>query len=337
MKLRFVLLGLWIAFWVVATPSGAQPLLPAPPNLEALLKKANVNGKYAMLLLQVEAPEDEATWGEFNDRGFHPEGAVGKDVNVPAGYRVYAKPYWFIWRDKRMEKRPWGPEQLIGEPDTKEAGDYQTAWASKSQDDQDEWLLLEYDAPLVASTVSIYETHNPGAVTKISAFGLDGHEEEIWTGRDNPAQGTVFINQKNFPRPFKTNRLKIYLDSKSIAGWNEIDAVGLSDRAGKIHWATNAEASSTYASKSSNLQTGFVPATPEGDLLKLYQKFQQMQNDINELRQKAGLPPRGITPLPQLEPQLDLFLGGKIEREALKLDANPRAEFGTRFQTPPPQ
>ena len=47
--------------------------------------------------------------------------------------------------------------------------------------------------------------------------------------------------------PFKTNRVKIYIDSKAVPGWNEIDAVGVRDAGGKTHWATGADASSTYA------------------------------------------------------------------------------------------
>ena len=46
---------------------------------------------------------------------------------------------------------------------------------------------------------------------------------------------------------FKTNRVKIYLDSPSVPGWNEIDAVGLRDKAKKTHWAVAADASTTYA------------------------------------------------------------------------------------------
>ncbi len=46
---------------------------------------------------------------------------------------------------------------------------------------------------------------------------------------------------------FKTNRVKIYIDSPSVPGWNEIDAVGIRDKNKKMHWAVAAEASSTYA------------------------------------------------------------------------------------------
>ncbi len=313
MKLRFVLLALLMVSLVTGgLPAVSQPLLPAPPNLEALLKKANGNGKYSMLLMQIADAKAGATVGEFADQGLQSAGIIGKTA-VPAGYRVYAAPYWFIWRDQRSEKRRWGPEQLTGEPDTLQAGDFSTAWAAKTRDEQDEWLLLEYDAPVLASGVAIYETYNPGAINKITAFTLDGTEEEIWAGRDNPPLDAIFINQKNFPRPFKTNRLKIYLDSKNVPGWNEIDAVGLTDKTGKLHWASNAECSSTYAQIAmQTMRTGFIPANPDVDILTILGQLRQMQTDINELRQKAGLPPRELPPLPELAPQPEIFLDLKL-------------------------
>src|SRR4051812_16997111 len=47
-------------------------------------------------------------------------------------------------------KRGWGPEQVTGEPDTPAAGDQTTAWASATPDGADEWLELEYAAPVLA-------------------------------------------------------------------------------------------------------------------------------------------------------------------------------------------
>ena len=41
--------------------------------------------------------------------------------------------------------RAWGPEQALGAPDTPGSGDIQTAWASATQDGQDEWLELDFD------------------------------------------------------------------------------------------------------------------------------------------------------------------------------------------------
>ena len=49
---------------------------------------------------------------------------------------------WGIVQDE--PKRPWGPEQATGPPDTATAGNFDTAWASQTPDGQQEWLLLEY-------------------------------------------------------------------------------------------------------------------------------------------------------------------------------------------------
>jgi hypothetical protein len=46
----------------------------------------------------------------------------------------------------------------------------------------------------------------------------------------------------------KTNRIKLFIDSVAVPGWNEIDAVGLECSDGKIIWAKSAEASSNYGS-----------------------------------------------------------------------------------------
>jgi hypothetical protein len=131
-------------------------------------------------------------------------------------------------------KRAWGPEQVIGPPDTPEAGDFQTAWASLTEDTQDEWLQLDYADEVAAIAVLVHENYNPGALYKVS--------------KDPTAVGSrKGVSAIPIQIDFKTKRVKIYLASKDTPGWNEIDAVGLRDEAGKVYWATAATASSTYA------------------------------------------------------------------------------------------
>ena len=55
--------------------------------------------------------------------------------------------------------------------------------------------------------------------------------------------------------------MKIYLDTKRVNGWNEIDAVELVGKDGSKQWAVNASASSTYASKTVKSQQS--TPTPE--------------------------------------------------------------------------
>lgn len=299
-----------------AAPLCAQPVLPKAANFEESLKKARVGGKYAMLLAQIEVPDDRAKYGDFADNGFSATPEWGGFKDLPAGYWVYVAPYWYIWRDAVPNRRPWGPEQVTGEPDTTEVGDRQTAWASRSQDDQPEWLLAEFPTPINATAVKVCETYNPGAISRITAFGLDGKETEIWAGQAAPnPDGAVVVNQKAFPHPLKTNRVKIYLDSPKVPGWNEIDAIGLLDKDGKTQWASAVACSSTYAEQNREIALpggGFVPAVPDADRLQqLEQQLRQMQTDINELRQRAGLPPRPITIAP---PNVDFFFGGHNAR-----------------------
>ena len=67
-------------------------------------------------------------------------------------------------------KRSWGPEQVVGEPDTLQAGDIPTAWAPLQQDGGEEWLKLDYENSVDIAEVRVRETHNPGAVSKITAL-----------------------------------------------------------------------------------------------------------------------------------------------------------------------
>src|SRR5207244_2261054 len=94
-------------------------------------------------------------------------------------------------------------------PGASRAGDIVTAWASQTQDGQDEWLLLEYDEPMIPTAVLVYETYNPGALVRVTAFKLDGEEVELWKGQDpttpDNEQGVSEIAVK---ADFKTNRIK---------------------------------------------------------------------------------------------------------------------------------
>jgi hypothetical protein len=210
-----------------------------------------VDGKYEMLLRQLKVPQDAAAYGDFRDLGKRTMTQYAGFDGLPYGHWVYVNPCWYIWRDLRsapVVKRAFGPEQATGPPDTPLAGDCNTAWASLGADNQDEWLLLEYAEPVLPAAVLIYETFNPGAVHRVTAFRLSGEEVEVWKGKDpTPVGSDRGISEIPLKMDFKTNRLRIHIHSTAVPGWNEIDAVGLRGPSGKILWATAAEASSTYA------------------------------------------------------------------------------------------
>jgi len=143
-------------------------------------------------------------------------------------------------------KRSWGPEQATGEPDTLQSGDIPTAWASLQPDAGEEWLQLEYERAVDIAEVRVRETYNPGAVSKVTAILPNGSEITLWEGTE-PAVAAPVEMSFQVTSSVTANRVKVYLDTKRVPGWNEIDAVELIGREGSHQWAKHATASSTFA------------------------------------------------------------------------------------------
>ena len=143
--------------------------------------------------------------------------------------------------------RSWGTSQVLGPPDTAGAGDISTAWASASQDGQPEWLILEYETPIRPAKVLVHETFNPGALCRVSVFDAADKETVVWNGSDpTPMTQSRGVSAIPVEIDFKVTRIKVYLNSPAVPGWNEIDAVGVLSASGKKYWATGAFASSSF-------------------------------------------------------------------------------------------
>jgi hypothetical protein len=218
--------------------------------------------RYRILLTTLTVADDRGSYGDFCDYGYWNGKSYAGHNDLPAGYWVYVAPTWYIYKDTETSTpmpsrgpRNWGPEQATGAPNTwPNAGDIPTAWASQTPDGQPEWLELTYDAPIRPVAVSVYETFNPGAVTRVTGYDDKGAEVELWSGADpTPAGKDKGISVIPVHPEFDLTRVRIYIDSPKVQGWNEIDAVGLLDAAGTTHWAASATASSTYADVSSGI------------------------------------------------------------------------------------
>lgn len=142
----------------------------------------------------------------------------------------------------------WSVTQATGAPNTFVYGDQNTAWASKTPNGQGEWLILTYETPVDVNAVMIHETYNPGAVARVDAILPDNEVIVLWSGEPEAVK-------TNTPRLFfckpkksvKAAKIRVTIASDVVAGWNEIDAVGILDGEGKVHWAKEATASSCYS------------------------------------------------------------------------------------------
>jgi hypothetical protein len=183
--------------------------------------------------------------------------------------------------------RSWGPEQAQGPPDTEGAGDSPTAWASLTADSQKEWLVCEYTEAVMPTALVVHANDAPGSLEKVSVFDEEGKEIEVWTGTDpTPRTAERGVSIIPIKTDFKVKKVKVYLDSPAVPGWNEIDAVGLRAKE-EIQWAMNVTASSSYA-------TGFEPTAVtvpinqlqslEADVKQLKTEMEKLHTDMAELK-----------------------------------------------------
>jgi hypothetical protein len=83
--------------------------------------------------------------------------------------------------------------------------------------------------------------------------------------------------------PFPFQKLKLYINSPDVPGWNEIDAVGLRLSPEDTRWASAVEASSTYGSGSMSVMT--APQMP-ANTTNSDQKFRDLQKEVRQLRKE---------------------------------------------------
>jgi hypothetical protein len=221
--------------------------LPAEP-----VRRKSVVGRVmlAVFLLLLGALSTIAiSWGlAFQTELADQPALSGQGFDGPRSWRVQGWGGFGSIRLHSIRDLPaWSVLQAAGPPDTRGQGDIVTAWASATTDGQKEWLLLDYARAVTPTKIDVHETYNPGALEKVSVFDEGGAETVVWQGNDPTPPGSGRgISSVPVSVSFKTSRVKIYIDSPRVAGWNEIDTVGLHDDGGNILWPVMVDASSSY-------------------------------------------------------------------------------------------
>lgn len=126
------------------------------------------------------------------------------------------------------EEERYNAMQATGEPNTLTSGDFPTAWASREADAGEETLELTFDAAVVPVAINIYESNAPGAVIKVEAFYAEDESwSVIWEGSEPTDEPSRIFSPELETIDFETSQIRLTLDSASVSGWNEIDAVEL--------------------------------------------------------------------------------------------------------------
>jgi hypothetical protein len=122
----------------------------------------------------------------------------------------------------------WSAQQALGAPNVfPRSGDEAHAWASSDADAVSEFIEVGFAQPQHAAALEIYETFNPGAITSVELVTEQGtrislaRRELRWSGG---AAVSTFGNSCTAERIIAA---RITVASGKVAGWNEVDAVGL--------------------------------------------------------------------------------------------------------------
>lgn len=123
----------------------------------------------------------------------------------------------------------WAAHRVLGAPDVFPVhGDNANAWASLGADDRNEWIEVGYAQPMRISAVEVYETYNPGAVSSIELITASG--ERINTYLAIPGARGAVANKLRADVGCTVEPIvavKVELASTQVAGWNELDAIGV--------------------------------------------------------------------------------------------------------------
>jgi hypothetical protein len=195
------------------------PWFDRPP--EALLRK--VNNVYDDWLAQLPLADPEPPEPPEPLTLEEQERVYGADTNGQ----------WAATATASSEYRTSGDysaSRATGAPDVPRYGDSPRAWASRLADSGPEWLDLTFTNAVVANAVRVRQVFNPGAINRVEIYDAAGVASTVFSGVDTnryPANQIAWFVAK-FPRTVQpVKRVRVWLDSARVKGWNEIDAVQL--------------------------------------------------------------------------------------------------------------
>lgn len=128
----------------------------------------------------------------------------------------------------------WSATQVLGAPDVyPQHGDLVKAWASLGPDDRDEHVEVGFAQPQRISLVEIYETYNPGAISRVELVTTSGRRiaapsgmsERASIADQGPSAQRHVVELGCTDEPIAA--VRVTLASKSVPGWNELDAIGV--------------------------------------------------------------------------------------------------------------
>ena len=103
------------------------------------------------------------------------------------------------------------------------------SWRAKKPNDKD-YIVVQFDKFISAQQIAIVETENPGAITKVYAYDKFDTEYLLFelTPRTLPVKNrllNLFFEKTHYNIAY----IRVDIDGSAVAGYNAIDAIGISE------------------------------------------------------------------------------------------------------------
>lgn len=121
--------------------------------------------------------------------------------------------------------------QLLGRPNKlPQAESGASAWRPAQPDAGIEWIKVGFETPMEIRQVAIAENFGAGCVTDVVAYDTQNKEYTLYKSKPEATKRGAGMHRIWLPQltSFKVSAIKVVLNTKLVAGWNEIDAIGIS-------------------------------------------------------------------------------------------------------------
>lgn len=161
------------------------------------------------------------------------EQELAKDT-IKANVQWASKVIKFSSQYSKIEK---SAQMALGRPNVlPRGGDANTAWAVKEKDGQESsdpaYIKVGFEKPMMIQQVAIGESFNPGAISEVIIYGTEkGQEQIVYKGQPGPVEVNARMFNIFLPEmtEFYVAEILVKIEPQKVAGWNEIDAIGISD------------------------------------------------------------------------------------------------------------
>ncbi len=149
-------------------------------------------------------------------------------------------------------------EQILGIPNKLPAlGPSKCAWSpALKQNPKGEWFKVAFGIPMKVKQIAVAENYNPGAISRIYAYDAKGKQYLVYENKQVKKltiKGRMFRFMLPQVTPYQVKSIKIFLNTQATSGYNQIDAVGISDSEVPIQAKINIGKQLDIKSKAQNL------------------------------------------------------------------------------------